>query len=113
MEVVEDFESRPHKAVPFVVDREKEMQEWYEQKLPKVLPGYSGARLSGKSTKEKDSEEGEVAGIKEKASAHDDVMATAQRAAVQSVKQNGDCSQVENEEEEEEEDWHKEDQMEA
>ena len=28
MKVVEDFESRPHKAVSFVVEREKELQEW-------------------------------------------------------------------------------------
>ena len=37
MEVVEDNKSRPHKAVFFLVEREKEMQEWNEQKLPKVL----------------------------------------------------------------------------
>ena len=49
MKVVEDFESRPHRAVSFLVEREKEMQEWTEQKLPKVLPGYSG----GRSTKKK------------------------------------------------------------
>ena len=42
MKVVEDFESRPHKAVIFVVERGKERQEWNEQKLPKVPPGYSG-----------------------------------------------------------------------
>ena len=47
MEVVEDFESRPHKAVSFVVEREKEMQEWNEQKLPKASLGYSGGRLPG------------------------------------------------------------------
>ena len=40
MKVVEDFESRPHKAVSFVVEREKEIQEWHEQKLPTVLPGF-------------------------------------------------------------------------
>ena len=51
MEVVEDFESRPHIAVSFVVKREKEMQEWNEQKLPKVFPGFSGGRLSGRSAK--------------------------------------------------------------
>ena len=39
MEVVEDFESRPHKAVSFVVRREKMMQEWNDQKLSKVLLG--------------------------------------------------------------------------
>ena len=33
--MVEDFESRPHKAVSFVVAREKEIQEWNEQNLTK------------------------------------------------------------------------------
>ena len=45
MEVVEDFESRPHKAVSFVVKREKEIQEWNGPKLPKVLPGFSGGKV--------------------------------------------------------------------
>ena len=45
MEVVEDFESIPHKSASFVVRREKEKKEWNEQKLPKVLPGYSGGRV--------------------------------------------------------------------
>ena len=131
MKVVEDFESRPHKAVSFLVEREKETQEWNEQKLPKVLLGYSGGRLPGRSVKEKGREEGKVdegsgeremrqeiaqevvAGIKEKASAQDDAKATAQRTAGQRVKQNWDCSKVGNEEEEEEEedDCQKEDQM--
>ena len=35
MKVVEDFESRPPKAVFFVVEREKETQEWNEQELPR------------------------------------------------------------------------------
>ena len=48
MEVVEDFESRPPKAVSFTVERETEIQEWNEQKLPKVLPGYNGGRLPGR-----------------------------------------------------------------
>ena len=54
---MEDFESRPQKAVSFVVEREKEIQEWNEQKLPKVLPGYSGGRLPGRSTEEAGREE--------------------------------------------------------
>ena len=105
------------------------MLEWNELKLPKVLPGYSRGRLPGRSVKEKDREEGEadegneerengqeiaqevVVGIKEKASAPDDAKATAQRTAGQRVKQNWDCSQIENEEEEEEDDWQKENQM--
>ena len=52
-----------------------------------------------------------VAGIKEKASAHDDAKATAQRTAGQRVIQKWDCSQIEHEEEEEEDDWQKENQM--
>ena len=59
MEVVEDFESRPHKAVSFVVEREKEIREWSCQRMTKVLPGYSGGRLPGRSTKEKVREDGE------------------------------------------------------
>ena len=46
-------------AVTFVVERGKERQEWNEQKLPKVLPGYSGGRLPGRSTEEKGREERE------------------------------------------------------
>ena len=118
MEVVEDFQSRLHKAVSSVVTRDKEIQEWNEQKLPKVLPGYSGGRLPGRSTKERGREEGEVdedseerkdtneialevvAGIKEKASVHVDAKATAQGTSGQTVKQHWDCSQIVNEEEE-------------
>ena len=59
MKVVEGSESRPHKAVSFVVEREKEMQEWNEQKLPKVLQGYIGGRLPGRSATERGGEEEE------------------------------------------------------
>ena len=48
-----DFDSRPHTAVTFVVERGKERQEWNEQQLPKAIPGYSGERLPGRSTEEK------------------------------------------------------------
>ena len=37
MKEVEDFESRPHKAVSFLVEGRKETQELNEQKLPEVL----------------------------------------------------------------------------
>ena len=47
MKVIEEFESRPHKAVTFVVERGMEKQEWNEQKLPKAQPGHSGGRLPG------------------------------------------------------------------
>ena len=45
--MIEDFESRPHKAVTFVVQRGRERQEWNEQKLPK-----EGKRKMRKSKKE-------------------------------------------------------------
>ena len=44
MEVVEDFESRPHKAVSFVVERDKEVQVWREHRMPKARPGFSGGK---------------------------------------------------------------------
>ena len=59
MQVIEDFESRPRKAVTFVVGKGKERQEWNEQKLPKASPGYSGGRLPGRNTEEKGREERE------------------------------------------------------
>ena len=129
MEVVEDFVSRPHKAVSFLDERGKELQEWNEQKLPKALPGYSGGTLPGRSTKEKGREEGKVdedsgerrirneiaqevvASIKEKASVHEDVKAKAQRTAERSAKQNWNFSHIENETEGEEDDWENENQM--
>ena len=45
MKVVEDFESKP-----LCVEREKEVQEWNDQRMPEVLPGCSGGRLPGRST---------------------------------------------------------------
>ena len=57
---MEDFESRPHTAVSFVVEREKEIRERSGQKMPKVLPGKSGGRLPGRNTKEKGKGEGEA-----------------------------------------------------
>ena len=36
------------------------MQEWNEENLLKMLPGHSGGRLPGRSTKEKGREEGGV-----------------------------------------------------
>ena len=36
IKMIEDFESRPHKAVTFAVERGKDRQEWHEQKLPKA-----------------------------------------------------------------------------
>ena len=59
MEVVEDFESRPHKAVTFLVQRETEVQVWREQQMPKALPGSCGGKLPGSSTVEEGGEEEE------------------------------------------------------
>ena len=117
MEVVEDFESRPHKAVSCVVEREKVVKEWSEQRLPKVLPGYSGGRLPGRSTKEKGGEEGAVdeeceerkirsqitqevvARIKDEISVHSGDKEAVQRPAGQRVTRSWDCWQIEDEEE--------------
>ena len=103
---MEDFESRPHKAVSFEVERNKEVQGWNEQKMPEVLLGYSGGRLPGRSTKERGREEEDaeeegrerhvrkeivqevVAGLEKKARAQIDAKPTAQRFVGQSVKQN-------------------------
>ena len=109
MEVVEDFESRPHEAVSFVVRTEKEIKEWNEQKLPKVLPG----RLAGRNTTEKGRAEGEVdedseerrirsqivqevvASIKEKVSVHSGEKDDVKRPVEQSFMLSWDCSQLE------------------
>ena len=107
MKVVEDFESRPHKAVSFVVERDK------------GGAGMEGGRLPGEAQKkeaEEDCRERQVrkeivqeavAGIQKKASALVDAKPTAQRRGGQSVKQTWDCSQIENEEDEDDEDWQK------
>ena len=44
---------------PVWLKEKKEIQEWNEQKLPKVLPGYRGGRLPGRSAKESGGEEEE------------------------------------------------------
>ena len=55
--MVEDVESRPHKAASSVVERDKEIQEWSQQKMPKARPGFSGGKLPGRSKGEKGKEE--------------------------------------------------------
>ena len=52
MKVVKDFESRPHKAVSFVVERDKEVQEWNERFLPAVEEGCQGEALKKQVEKE-------------------------------------------------------------
>ena len=66
MQVIEDFESRAHKAVTITVERGKRRQEWNQQKLPKARPGHSGGRLPGRSTEEKGREEEEECVKKQK-----------------------------------------------
>ena len=108
----------------------KEIQEWNEQKMPRVLPSHSGGRLLGRTTKVKAREEGEededsgerrirneivhevITGIIEKTSAHEEAKTIAQRTAGQTLMRSWHCSQIENEEEEEEKLWHNENQME-
>ena len=100
------FEPKPHEAVSFVVSREKEIKEWSEEKLPEVLPGYSGERLPGRSTKEKGREEGEVdeAGEERRIRGPNRPRSGCRhqkKVSVQSFMRSWDCSHVENEEEEE------------
>ena len=84
-----------------------------------MLPGYSGGKLPGRSTKEKGREEGVVdedgegrrirgqivqevvAGTKEKESVHDGNKVAVQRPVGECVVRRWDCSQIDNEEEEE------------
>ena len=88
MKVVEDFESRPHKVVTFVIERRNERQEWSEQRMPQALPGCSGGRLPGRS-------------------AEDKVENKEKRTGGQGPMRRWDCSQIENEE------WQERDQMAA
>ena len=115
--VAEDFESRPHTAVSFVVERENEIQEWNEQNVPKVLLGYRERRLPGRNTKEavkKKERKSPTQWLKASKGRHARMKMPSRLHEVgQSVKQNWDCSQIEHEEEEEEEDWQKENQMEV
>ena len=40
-EKTEKIVSWPHKAVSFVIGRDKEVQEWKEQQMPKAVLGFS------------------------------------------------------------------------
>ena len=61
MEVVEDFESRPQKAVSFVVKRDEgERGMERAEAAGRYWSGYSGGRWPGRSAKEKGREEGAV-----------------------------------------------------
>ena len=127
MEVMEDFESRPLKAVSFLVESEKELLGRNEQKLAEGAAWFSGGRLPGKEHERKrreeggqdeDSEERKIGMKSLKKCRHQGEGEARMRMARRlhkeqlgkGVKQNLDCSQIENEEEEEEEDRRKENQ---
>ena len=48
MDVVEDFESGPHKAVTCLVERDKVIQELRELKMPQAWSGYSSGNIARK-----------------------------------------------------------------
>ena len=52
MEEVEDVETRPHKAVSFVVEKDKEVQEWEEEEMPKGVK-FCGQRVEKRKNKMK------------------------------------------------------------
>ena len=98
MKVMEDVESRPHKALSFVVERDR----------PKVLLSYSGGRLPGRSTEEAGEEEkeekdknGETKKWLQNVSVHDGEKDDVQRPFKQSFMRSWDCSQIVSEEEKE------------
>ena len=59
MEVVEDFQSMPHKAVSFVVEGDKEVQEWNKQKMPEGAAWLQWRKAARKKHKRKGREEEE------------------------------------------------------
>ena len=61
MEVIEDFESRPHNLGTLLVEGDKEIQDWRELNMQKALPGFSGGKLLGGSRAEGGREEEEDA----------------------------------------------------
>ena len=63
MEVVADFESRPHKAVTFLEERDQEFQVWREQKMPKGAARIQRWKASRSKVEEgREEEEGEKKG---------------------------------------------------
>ena len=57
--MVEDFESRPHNAVTFLVQRDKEVQELRELQIQKALPGNTRRKSPGRSKAERGKEDKE------------------------------------------------------
>ena len=105
MQVIEDFESRPHKAVTFIVERGKERQEWNDQKMPMASSGQSGGRLPGRCVEEKGREtEEECAKSRQGQEKHEKIeegIRSSQRMAFEGPNaiQRWDSSQIENQEE--------------
>ena len=64
MKVIEDFESRPHKAATFVVKRGKERREWNEQQLPKAHQEEARKRKVGKKAKKANKGRGKTRSVK-------------------------------------------------
>ena len=103
--MVEDFESRPHKAVSFLVESKKGDAGMERAEVARGLTWLQWRKITRKKQKRKrqrrrELEEGKeertikseiaqevVAGIKEKASVHEDAKANALRTAGQSVNQ--------------------------
>ena len=129
MEEVKDSESRPHKAVSFVVESERRCRNGASRRCRRRCQPAAEAGCQEETQKKKGREEGEpndgrkerkvwseitqevVASIKEEASAQGNAKSIAHRTVGQKVRSNCDCSQIEHEEEEEEKDWQEEDQM--
>ena len=103
----------------FVVGRDKEVQEWKAQKMPKPLPGFSGGRPLGRSIAEKCREEQEEVEENRKIQIKNEMVKevtagmkpSSQRAVEQKVKQNWDCSQIEDRDEEETMEWCEDDEL--
>ena len=130
MKVVEDFGSRPHKAVSFVVERDKEVQEWNEQQMRRCLATVEAGcqeeaqkKEAEKKRRQRRNAERDKSGTKlfkkwlrasrKKARVQVVAKQTAQGTVGQSVKQNWACSQIENKEEEEDRSWNEEERREA
>ena len=108
MKVVEDFESRPHEAVIFAVERGRERQEWNEQKncrrrcLDTVEEGcHEGAQKRRAEKKERKTSVAKKEESGTKSLKKSGTVDKVNRTEGQSLVQSWNCSQIENEEEEE------------
>ena len=102
----------------FVIERDMEVPEWKEQTM---LPGFSGGRLprrsiagKGREEEEEDKESRKLQMRKEIAPqviAIVDTQPTSQRTVEQRVKQNWDCSQIEDRDEDGVMNWDEDDEL--